>query len=855
VLVIWAMQGGALRAAHAHAPGDPTLRDALDQVADQPHPVPPALTPDVAPALAPPAPAVSSPPPPATAPPHDWNATTVRRLAAWANGTRDAASAAEVNLLIQELRRPVALIISGAASLGSYQGGFLYYYLRHLMGARLLAERVERAVRAEAAVAGTAPEPPWFTASEGSPLRLITGASSGSINAFIAAMASCQAPVRHPRDSLFFRTWFPVGGAALTTSAEVQPDGLFSTQPIRAAVARMQEAWNQGAWAPDRTCAVDVGLSATRIRSRAVAPLVGTNLTLPHQTEQLMFTMHGAPGQIPTIQDFVPEAGAPDKALFHQLFRLIAPSDRPLAVADITNILWASSAFSFAFPPHRLTLTPGDSSPPDDGDYTDGGVFDNRPAGLAVHMQRWRLGVAGEVASHTRYVVQDPDVTAWRPSRPAAVAPPAPGAPKLFLDTWAPFAGDFLDSAFTAELMDAIAREPTLQAGIEIPPRRMPVAGGYLMEFLAFAERDFRVFDFFSGMVDAWLHLAGSSLAFQVMAATGETPTFDDQAPEFDCLLAWRAHQLVGGAGATAPDDACAAVGREAVDPVLRDNLPALVHASTVALAWSTRPAPHAGDASDEEVFLRALGDRPATPGRAPYRFRDLTYRGKPATAQTVTLAIRDVMQELIERATFQQDGAGRFVVGAVGKALANLYAYRPPSVFAGMGLSTDRGLELQGGLRLPWTGWWPPVLDLRLDAVLRLLDLHMTVIDQPPERQHLLAFTYMAAAHVTNEWQLQRWFPQLQTALQLHTGVGWAVESLQTFNGPLLWRHGPELIAGASLLQRVTLEVSATFFQDDCAGNNHCAHASSPIADRPTPLVDGDFALRVALGYRFYLN
>ena len=851
LLVIWATQGAGSRAVRAHARGDATLQSALERQADQPHPGQAALT-----AGAPGT--TTTPPPPA------WTAETVRRLAAWARGSRDAASAGEVALLTQELRRPVALIISGAASLGSYQGGFLYYYLRHLMGARRLAEHAEAAARAPAAgAAETTAVPPWFDTGEGSPLRLVTGASSGSINAFIAAMASCQVPVRHPRDSLFFRTWIPVGGAALTASAEVQPDGLFSTRPIRESVGRVQEAWNQGSWAPDRTCAVDVGLSATRTRSRAVAPLEGTNLSLPRQTEQLMFTLRGATGQPPVIQDFVPRAQAPDEALFRKLFPRIGPSDRPLAVADITNILWASSAFSFAFPPHHLSLTGADKPAPDEGDYTDGGVFDNRPAGLAVRMQRWRLGVPEEVASRTRYVVQDPDVIAWRPSRPAAVPRPtsagtaaAAAAPRLFLETWAPFATDFLDTAFTAELMDAIAREPTLQAGIEIPPRRVPVAGGYLMEFLAFAEQDFRVFDFFSGMVDAWVHLASSSLAFQVLAALGESPTFDDQAPEFDCLLAWRTHRLVGGPDALAPADACAAVGQRQGDPVLRDNLVALVHASTVALAWSTRPNPQAEEASDEQVFLRALGDPPASPGRAPYRFRDLTYRGSPATARTVTLAIRDVMQELIERATFQQtDGAGRFVVGAVGKALANLYAYRPPSVFAGMALSTERGLELQGGLRLPFTGWWPPVLDLRLDAVLRLLDLHMTVIDEPPERQHLLAFTYMAAAHLTNEWQLQRWFPQLQTALQLHTGFGWAVESLQTFNGPLLWRHGPEVIAGASLLQRVTLEVSATFFQDDCAGNNHCAHASSPIADRPTPLVDGDFALRVALGYRFYLN
>jgi hypothetical protein len=171
------------------------------------------------------------------------------------------------------------------------------------------------------------------------------------------------------------------------------------------------------------------------------------------------------------------------------------------------------------------------------------------------------------------------------------------------------------------------------------------------------------------------------------------------------------------------------------------------------------------------------------------------------------------------------------------------------------MALSTDRVLELLGGLRLPWNRWRPPLIDLRVDAVFRVIDFHSTTVESPPDRLNLLAFTYMGAAHLTNEWQLQRWFPQLQTALQIHTGFGWAAESLQTSNGPLLWRHGPEIVAGASLFQRFTLEASATFFVDHCAGNNHCAQASPIIADRPTPLVDGSFSLRVALGYRFYMN
>jgi hypothetical protein len=290
-------------------------------------------------------------------------------------------------------------------------------------------------------------------------------------------------------------------------------------------------------------------------------------------------------------------------------------------------------------------------------------------------------------------------------------------------------------------------------------------------------------------------------------------------------------------------------------DPVLRDNMLALVHASASTLQYSKRSGAKKSDPSDEQFFLRALGDPPA-PGRPVYRFRDLTYRGKPATAETITLAIRDVMQDLIERTTFNQaNGVGRFAVGAVGKSLANFYAYRAPAIFGGIGLSTERGLELNGGLRLPFVGYFPPVVDLRLDVVFRLLDLGTMTVDQPPDQLSLLAFTYMGAAHLTNEWQLQRWAPELQAIAQFHTGFGWAVESLQNFNGPLMLRQGPELTVGASLFQRLTLEVSATWWQDNCSGNNRCAQATPSLADRAAPLVDSSFALRVALGFRFFVN
>jgi predicted acylesterase/phospholipase RssA len=780
-----------------------------------------------------------------------WDAGTVARLASWVRGDAAAASKDDVALLRDELSRPVSLSVSGAVSLGNYQGGYLYYYLRALAEARKLGARLEAATGER-----------WGP-GQASPLSLVTGASSGSINAFIAAIVSCQEPVLAPRESLFWKTWFPVSGDALQEPAGATPTGLLSVAPVEKAVDRVKTAFRTGAWSPD-ACAVDVGLSATRLRARFVDPLDDAELALPRQTEKLMFRMQGKGGAPPSfapfaLQDADPNAPLYDvrRPLLDKMFRQLGAEDGP-TFDDVTSLLRASSAFSFAFPPHTLTLWAQGTRAPDTTDFTDGGVFDNRPVGLAVEMQRWRLGVAGELASRTRYVVADPDVEGWKreghekdPPRPPPGAPIPLPAPPPFLATWLPFVEDFITTAFEVQIMDALEREPTMYAGLEVLPRHAPVAGAYLMEFLAFAEDDFRVFDFYMGMVDAWQQLAETSLGFQVLEVAGQGPAFV-HAPELDCLLAWRQASLTGRAP---PAGACAGVGLdgpEAPDPGLRPNIEALARASVETLAWDIASPPSAKP-HEQGKFLAALGAAPA-----PYVYRQLRYHGAPADARTVDLAIREIIQRIIERTTLAQpDLVDQFAVGSVGKALANFYVYRPPAVYAAAGLVSDRGAEFLGGFR-PWDPRAPHWIDGRLDGALRVIGIHMAPDDAQPGTGRTAAFTYMAAAHLSGELQLQNMsasLATLQSTVQFHLGLGWAVESLQTWNGPLLWRQGPEAVVGVAAFQRVYLDVVFDKFLDDCASNNRCSHADPYLSPTVPPVVDADWGLRFSLGYRFFVD
>src|SRR5262245_15433787 len=83
-----------------------------------------------------------------------------------------------------EPQRPdaLSLTVSGGVSLGAYQAGYLYFAI----------ETTRRHV-------------------ERPPLRLVTGASAGSINTLTAVLAACQPSGTDPDQSLFWRSWVDLG--------------------------------------------------------------------------------------------------------------------------------------------------------------------------------------------------------------------------------------------------------------------------------------------------------------------------------------------------------------------------------------------------------------------------------------------------------------------------------------------------------------------------------------------------------------------------------------------------------------------------------------------------------------------
>ena len=263
------------------------------------------------------------------------------------------------------------------------------------------------------------------------------------------------------------------------------------------------------------------------------------------------------------------------------------------------------------------------------------------------------------------------------------------------------------------------------------------------------------------------------------------------------------------------------------------------------------RAPPHAP--GEQRAFLDALG----APS-APYVYRQLQYRGAPADARTVDLAIRDVLQEIIERTTFNQpEGVGRFAVGSVGKALANYYVYRPPTVYAAAGLVSDRGFELLGGARLPWDRHRPGWLEPRVDGALRVLGIHLASEGAQPDSGRTAAFaTYMAAAHLTQRsCSCKASRPSCRRCR--------APSSFTSASGGPSRRCRPGTAAALAPrpgdrrrragFQRFYLDVVYDRFLDDCAGNNRCSHADPGLSENVPAVVDANWGLRFSLGYRFF--
>jgi hypothetical protein len=317
-----------------------------------------------------------------------------------------------------------------------------------------------------------------------------------------------------------------------------------------------------------------------------------------------------------------------------------------------------------------------------------------------------------------------------------------------------------------------------------VPARGMPVAGQFLAHFGAFLERDFRVFDFYEGVVDAQEHAEKNLLLNPAIAPV--------KSPVLACFRAYRTLTEASRPEADPPPLPASCGG-------VPQNLRALLRASARVRqsAWAT-------PAEDEfVVFLTALHDE-------NFRYQTLA-DDKPLTADQVQSVLREELHGALHQLGRAQGGLlspNVLAVSVGAKVGADLYRHRAPNYIA-IGFSS--GIELSAGFTadalrsasgrftlkvVPSLLWTNPDRFSAVDAMGRLSSV-----------DPLRTINVGGAAELRLEIDLRPLGP-----LQLEVGLGYAVrdrtEAWAYFvpqpQQQVAWRHGPLGSLTVTLAQRI---------------------------------------------------
>lgn len=573
----------------------------------------------------------------------------------------------------ERLGAPPALIVSGGASVGSYQAGFLYYYTLFLQDrARLLRDIPAERRAALRALGLDLPENPagGFT--------LVTGASAGSVNALLAGYSGCREPERVPTRSLFFETWNTLSLEQLLDPTRVQPDHMFSSKPIEDAIARIKSLDPSG-W---RQCRFSLGVTTTRLerreidlssagalRSRSKAPI-----RLARFTEKFLLTSTGGDGRAPEFCPF-PSCDAPagPEATFYP--RLARPPGQPVPLESVFGMIAASGAFPTAFAPRAVAHSYYDSATgtwinDDKTRFADGGIYNNNPLGLAVRMSRSEGGGAG----HHRFLYFDPNAIAWRWPTETAQHWAGPGVLATFEDVLK----GFVESAVTAQLMDTLEAEPEVRDRLDVPLRHGLLAGEHLLWMSAFLDEDFRTYDFHRGMVDAWHFLTQESdnrvLLDELARAQGpgSARLAATDSPLFDCFVAFERSDAAEPL--SVPE--CQKLQTDDADNIR----------SLMAISRKMGKDPTLSEANKFERFTDALAER-------NYVFRSGLLKGQPASA--LRREFRRTVGASVEQLAQLQPPSQRLGFEVASKlALDDAVTYAPVPFYLFAGF-TSSGVEL----------------------------------------------------------------------------------------------------------------------------------------------------------------
>jgi hypothetical protein len=751
----------------------------------------------------------------------------------------------------------LSLVSRGGVSLGNWQAGFLYSITEW---AKTRRSRDASTSASEAA------------------FSTVTGASAGAVNGLAAAIEGCRYPNLSAKDSLYYQVWTGLGlfgrhgWPGLFPGAEGGSTAvsLFTNDALEATLNKAESYIESGGQLP--SCSVDFGFVATHLdptRSPVHVrqdgdPILTTQKLKEKFSVRLEFSQpdsNGLSPEQPTVE--VRNIGPPKALEGDQVYFAGLGHTREVPLQSLMQGVRASGAFPGAFPPVALAYTqylPG----PDRtvlrrkrlATFIDGGILDNTPVGLAVALDSWRGDSAGP-ESHLEglipkeprtYIFLEPLVTSWIQGG-SGWEESGPRERDL-LKTYLAFVADLLATTTDAQLTNTAERFPFVRREsqdwtlprLSVPERNMPITGEQFEHFMAFMERDFRVFDFYVGMADAYAYLEREECLLAPQGASCHAsenlPRLDgalkEMNPNYKCIRAYydsdeskvlkrittdrlpqeceRLAEVVCGAEA-APTSKRAvstflesrAILREGysdrcMEPsIANHNFRALLAAMHNYKVWAQSDEYSESDQLDR--FFDELSK-----GKLTERFIYLdtpTYlkknRGYLSTREAKR-AFRSLVQTGIERLASEQEDISEYALVLGGRLVADIALGKEyPERIVGLGVAQN-GVELVFGQRLFRTAW-------RWDSTGRVFNFQ-----QEDYGSGLDPFTsefYLAT-------QATRIFSPADF-MDFEAGAGWAASQTIAYNserpGHVAFRSGPRSYLALVILQRVYVALNVDYY------------------------------------------
>ena len=358
----------------------------------------------------------------------------------------------------------VSLTTSGGVSLGVYEAGYLYYTIK--FGNTINDDTV----------------------------KILTGASAGALNSFLGILEGCS-DSPEPSESLFWKTWIPLGIDQLYPPKEKRPKSVLTREGLEDMFTLLQNRWHKGL---RKGCHAYLGVSLTRKES--ILPSNSSLIDYPRIMESTVVHITGrGEGIAPKVENVIVNPRSSQITL-------------PLSKDDNKNfeilksVLLASSSFPVAFKPTSIPHCI--STPPHKeecngkkvryDEFVDGGVFNNGPLDLA-----YKIAGKLNISDRTTYYYFDPDYKNF----PTDAISTSSEFEEGIIKEGMIFLKNFVQFSRSTKVSNFLNDHPELLSKVEIIKGNLPLASSPMEGFLGFFEKDFREFDFYIGMLDAKLEI------------------------------------------------------------------------------------------------------------------------------------------------------------------------------------------------------------------------------------------------------------------------------------------------------------------------------------------------------------